>query len=916
MRVLWLCNIMLPMIAEQLHMEASNKEGWLSGLANVVLEKRLENGIELAVAFPAPAGLGETGAEHHVYDGFPVYRGIAHTPKGELCWYAFAEDVANPHMYDERLELGMHYITRDFKPDVVHCFGTEYPHTLAMCRAFPEKNRILVGIQGLCKVYADAYYAGLPEKVISSVTLRDFLKKDSIRQQQQKFVLRGEMEYEAIRLAGNVTGRTAWDRHYTTKWNANTCYFEMNETLRPDFYTEQWTQENCEKNSIFLSQGDYPIKGLHYMLLALPAIRQKIPDVKVYVAGNNITGEGGLMKRLKISAYGRYLRSLIQKYRLQENICFLGRLSAEQMKQRYLKSNLFVCCSSIENSPNSLGEAMLLGMPCVSANVGGIPSIFTDKIDGVLYKTHKMSDNFFHNERDVKACELPLEEIAENLANSVVEILSEGRSKSVYTQNARKHAALTHDPKANYSKMTEIYSKISATKISSEKSESLHDVPKSNCTEHFTDKKQFVFVSNYINHHQIPLCNALYEALKGDFVFIQTEPMEEERVRMGWQETDSLPYVKYYYKETELCKALIDKSDVVFFGGTDDESYIADRLRSGRPVIRYSERLYKEGQWKAISPRGLVRKYCDHTCYRKKPVYLLCAGAYVPSDFHIVRAYPHKMLKWGYFPATRHYDVDKLMREKQPATILWAARFLDWKHPEAALACAAYLKAAGHMFHMNIVGDGEMRPLVERMMEEYALADCVTLLGYRGPDEVRTLMEQSRIYLATSDRKEGWGAVINEAMNSGCAVVASHMMGAAPWLIRQGENGVIYRDGNQGNLNAIVEALLQDDAMCEGMGRTAIGTIECEWNAEIAAERLLEFCRKQGFLAEDLTESTTDTDTASTSGTDSVPVFMPDSAAEPVADAAAISALPLVGPCSEAEVIGERKMLWKISRNT
>ena len=832
MRVLWLCNIMLPMIAEQLHMEASNKEGWLSGLANVVLERRMENGIELAVAFPAPAGLEATGAECHVYDGFPVHGGIAHTPKGEIFWYAFAEDVANPHVYDERLELGMYYITHDFKPDVVHCFGTEYPHTLAMCRAFPEKNRILVGIQGLCKVYADAYYAGLPESVISSVTLRDFLKRDSIRQQQQKFALRGEMEYEAIRLAGNVTGRTAWDRHYTAKWNNNARYFQMNETLRPDFYTEQWTQENCEKNSIFLSQGDYPIKGLHYMLLALPAIRAKIPDVKVYVAGNSIIGEGGMMKRLKISAYGRYLRSLIQKYRLKDNICFLGRLSAEQMKQQYLKSNLFVCCSSIENSPNSLGEAMLLGVPCVSANVGGIPSIFTDKIDGVLYKTHKMSDNFFHNERDVKSCELSLEEIAGNLADSVVEILSEVHLINLYTKNARKHARKTHDPKENYSKMTEIYSEIAEAKNSSDKSKI---------------KKQFVFISNYINHHQIPLCNALYESLNGEFVFIQTEPMEEERVRMGWQETDGLPYIMYFYEEPELCKKLIAESDVVLFGGTDDESYIVDRLRSGRPVIRYSERLYKEGQWKAVSPRGLVQKYYDHTRYRKKPVYLLCAGAYVPSDFHIVRAYPHKMLKWGYFPAARYYDVDKLMREKQPATILWAARFLDWKHPEAALACAAYLKAAGYKFHMYMVGDGEMRPLVDRMMEEYALADCVTLLGYRSPDEVRALMEQSQIYLATSDRKEGWGAVINEAMNSGCAVVASHMMGAVPWLIRQGENGVIYRDGNQGNLNAIVEALLQDSTMCEGMGRTAIGTIEREWNAEIAAERLIQFCRQQGF---------------------------------------------------------------------
>lgn len=879
MRVLWLCNIMLPMIAEQLHMKASNKEGWLSGLASAVLERRGENGIELAVAFPITMS-----------SGMPLYKGVARTGEGELAWYAFAENVDNPHLYDGHLEWQMRIIVQDFQPDLVHCFGTEYPHTLALCRVFPKKNRILVGIQGLCRVYANAYFASLPEEVIYSVTLRDFLKKDSLLQQQRKFMLRGEMEFEAICLAGNVTGRTAWDRHYTAEWNPNARYFEMNETLRPNFYTGQWRQEDCEKNSIFLSQGDYPIKGLHYMLTALPAIREKIPDVKVYVAGSSIVGKDSLMKRLKISAYGQYLRSLIEQYDLQDRICFLGRLDAEQMKQQYLKSNLFVCCSAIENSPNSLGEAMILGVPCVSADVGGISSIFTDKEDGILYNAYKSSENSFDNTCNSEFRELSLEEISENLAKSVTDILLNQDLINEYTQNARIHARLTHNPGINYKKMTEIYSEMMKEPSSSDESAArTPEVRVSAAGARTPGRTAFVFVSNYINHHQIPLCNALYELLDGNFVFIQTEPMEEERVRMGWQADTQLPYVKYFYKEQNLCERLIAESKVVLFGGTDDESYIEERLWLGRPVIRYSERLYKEGQWKAISPRGLWKKYWDHTIYRHRPVYMLCAGAYVPSDFHIVRAYPRKMLRWGYFPATRHYDADALMRDKEPGTILWAARFLDWKHPEAALKCAAYLKAKGLQFHMNMVGDGELRPLVERLMQEYDLGDCVTLLGYQNPDEVRALMERSQIYLATSDRKEGWGAVINEAMNSGCAVVASHMMGAAPFLIRQGENGVLYRDGRQGNLNAIVERLLQEPELCEGMGRTAIGTIEHEWNAENAAAKLLQLCSKLNFLSE------TDVQAA---------LLLPG--------ASSYGFLPPVGPCSEAEVVSERKMRWNI----
>lgn len=359
------------------------------------------------------------------------------------------------------------------------------------------------------------------------------------------------------------------------------------------------------------------------------------------------------------------------------------------------------------------------------------------------------------------------------------------------------------------------------------------------------------FVSNYINHHQIPVSNVLYEHLGENYTFIQTEPMEEERIRLGWNPEDVPPYVRYAYEEREACEQLILDSDVVIWGGLEDETMLQPRLQAGKPIIRYSERLYKTGQWKAVSPRGLKKKYLDHTRYRKAPVYLLCAGAYVASDFHIVRAYPNKMFRWGYFPECKEYDIEKLWEEKVYADtkkeILWAARFIDWKHPELVVELTEELVKKRKDFHITMLGGGELQPAIESLIQEKKLEAFITLAGTKNPAQVREMMEQSPIFLMTSDRQEGWGAVMNEAMNSGCAVIANRMVGAGPYLIEHGKNGYLYRKGDASHLAELVCPLLDDRELCKNVGVAAYETIAGEWNPRTAAERLL-------LLVQDLAE--------------------------------------------------------------
>lgn len=357
------------------------------------------------------------------------------------------------------------------------------------------------------------------------------------------------------------------------------------------------------------------------------------------------------------------------------------------------------------------------------------------------------------------------------------------------------------------------------------------------------------FVSNYINHHQIPVSNELYAILSEDYHFVQTEPMEEERLKMGWgQEISKLPYLVCFYEKLELCKKMILESDVVIFGGVEEEAYIKPRLEKGLFTIRYSERIYKEGQWKRVSPRGLIKKYKDHVKYRKSDVYMLCSGGYVADDFSLIGAYPDKMLKWGYFPESYSYNIEELFAKKEKnkvPVLLWTGRMIDWKHPEYALIMADKLAKKGYDFQLKFIGEGEQKEYLKRLTGEYSLEDKVLFMDFMKPSDVRAQMEQADIYLMTSDRKEGWGAVVNEAMNSGCVVVASHMVGATPNLISHQKNGLVFRSDDVQSLADEVEKVINNDSYRKELGTNAYKTIDTMWNPKNAARRLLAFCKEK-----------------------------------------------------------------------
>ncbi len=332
-----------------------------------------------------------------------------------------------------------------------------------------------------------------------------------------------------------------------------------------------------------------------------------------------------------------------------------------------------------------------------------------------------------------------------------------------------------------------------------------------------------------------------------DFHFVQTMPMEEKRVNMGWAvDEKSLDFVVLYYEDKERADKLILESDVVLFGWTEGEiSHLEKkRLSSGRLSFRVSERIYREGQWKFISPRGLINKYHEHFVYRNKPVYLLCTGAYVASDFELIKSYPGKKLKWGYFPDVESDSLAKELSEEDPIKLLWAGRLINLKHPEYAIEVAKSLKDKGVYFILDVIGDGPMKKELEDQVNSLGLGDCVNLLGGMKPSQVHEAMTGADIFLFTSNYLEGWGAVVNEAMQSGCAVVASEEAGAVPFLIEDGVNGLSYKNGDLKEFKKKVTDLVADRDKITSLGRAARETINNKWNAKNAATELIRFCKE------------------------------------------------------------------------
>lgn len=356
------------------------------------------------------------------------------------------------------------------------------------------------------------------------------------------------------------------------------------------------------------------------------------------------------------------------------------------------------------------------------------------------------------------------------------------------------------------------------------------------------------FFSNFLNHHQLPLCLAFKEILGDDFVFVATSSIPIERLNMKYEDMNhKYPFVLCSYENEqnyEQSKKIALEYDVVIIGSAPIE-YIKNRLGVGRLTFRYCERSLKKGLWRRFIPTTYLKIYNQYIKYRKNNLYVLSASAFTSYDLSLCGFPADKCYKWGYFPELKVYeDIDGIIKHKRTVNgdtikLLWVGRLIPLKRAELAIRLAQELKLHGFSFHLDIVGNGVLYEDLQRQIQKYGLSNFVSLKGALTSSETRSLMEDSDIFIFTSNQYEGWGAVINESMNSACAVVCSHVVGSAPYLIEDGVTGLQYKFDDLKSLYDNVVSLLINKPYRERLSKQAYSKILSEWNANVAVTRFI-----------------------------------------------------------------------------
>ena len=377
---------------------------------------------------------------------------------------------------------------------------------------------------------------------------------------------------------------------------------------------------------------------------------------------------------------------------------------------------------------------------------------------------------------------------------------------------------------------------------------------------------KIAFFSIILNNHQANVADELWELTGHSYCFVELLNMSGDHRKGDTRDYSSCPYLLQAWRNDEARRKAMDialTADVAFFGSVESYPYLCARVKKGLLSFDFGERWMKRGWLNMLSPRIMKMFLCyKFGGWDKKLVYKLCSGAYVAGDQYKLNTYVNRCYKWGYFTKVdTSYNIHDVEACSNVSTsvitpLMWCSRYLKWKHPELPILMAKKLKDLGYSFKLDMYGEGEYKSKTLQLAKELGVSDIISFYGNYPNNELLEKMKTYEIFLLTSDQNEGWGAVINESMSCGCAVVTSKVVGAAPYLIEDRTTGSLFsgpstRSGfsktglkvDQSSLDSLVQcvkSLLENKHQLKQIRKNALRTMQETWSPKNAAINLLQ----------------------------------------------------------------------------
>ena len=365
-RVLWFVNTPFPAVNKYLGKpEYAGTGWWMKATINEIVK---HDDIIVGVAWASNQiqkyeRFEEEGSDYYLipHQSLPARKNnILSKVWSRLCNIM---NTLKPHDYNIELNDCVRAVN-DFKPDLVHVWGTENFYGLVSNRI---NIPVLIRFQGLLNAVKEDYWGDvkwwdrilMPNEILCLLGVIKAAKNEIKIIEQNKY----------------FEGRTLWDLSQLRKHNVSAKYFDIPVMMRPSFYKAKWSINNKKRHLIYMTARSMPPKGVASLIKAIGIVRNYIPDVQLRIGG-----------QISNSEYGKYVKKLVSNLDLEGCVTFLGPVSEKELIDELLNAHVYVLSSYIENSCNSLIEAQMVGVPCVASYVGGTPSLVKDQETGLLFQ--------------------------------------------------------------------------------------------------------------------------------------------------------------------------------------------------------------------------------------------------------------------------------------------------------------------------------------------------------------------------------------------------------------------------------------------------------------------------------------------------------------------------------------------------